>query len=83
VNGYASYFPEDYDLTRERLNALPSNAALAELRRLGVDYVIVHPDDYAEDGKDGEAVVKAADNNPSLKRITGGDGGAILYRVER
>jgi len=81
VNGYASYFPEDYDLTRERLNALPSEEALAELRRLGVDYVVVHPQDYEADGRDGAAVVEAADSEPSLERVAGGDDGAALYRV--
>jgi hypothetical protein len=82
VNGYASYFPEDYDLTRDRLNTLPSDEALAELRRLGVDYVVVHPEDYAEDGRDGNAVVEAADDEPALERVAGGDGGPVLYRVK-
>jgi hypothetical protein len=81
VNGYASYFPEDYDLTRERLNALPEGGSIGELRRLGVDYVIVHPKEYDLDGKDGEAVLEAAGNEPSLERVAG-DEEAVLYRVD-
>lgn len=80
VNGYASYFPEGYDETRDALNDLPAPESLAKLRQLDVDYVIVHPGEYEEDGLDGEAVLRAAEREPSLVRVAG-DGEAILFRV--
>ncbi len=81
VNGYASYFPEGYPKTRDTLNTLPSPKSLAELRRLDVEYVVVHPDQYGVDGMDGEAVLNAVRDEPSLERIAG-DGETILYRVK-
>ena len=86
VNGYASYFPEGYGERREALNDLPAPEGLAVLRNLGVDYVIVHPGEYAEDNEDGAAVLRAVEDEPSLQRVTGeseaGDGEAVLFRVE-
>lgn len=81
VNGYASYFPEGYSETRDTLNTLPSPESLAELRRLDVEYVVVHPDQYEVDGMDGEAVLNAVRDESSLERVAG-DGEAILYRVK-
>lgn len=80
VNGYASYFPEGYEETREALDTLPSEESLAEIERLGVDYVVVHPLEYDDEGEDGEAVVSSAENEPSLERVAG-DEDAVLYRV--
>ena len=80
INGYASYFPEGYGAKREALNDLPASEGLAVLRDFGVDYVIVHPDEYAEDGKDGAAVLRAVEKEPSLERVAGGKD-AILFRV--
>lgn len=81
VNGYASYFPEGYDETRDALDSLPSPESLAEIERLGIDYVIVHPREYDDEGENGEAVVEAASEEPSLQRVAG-DEDAVLYRVE-
>ncbi len=80
VNGYASYFPEGYYKTRDALNTIPDPEALAELRRLDADYVIVHPERYEEDGLDGQAVLREVENEPSLERVAG-DGEAVLFRV--
>lgn len=80
VNGYASYFPEGYGETRDALNGLPSTEGLAELQRLGMDYVIVHPEQYTEDGTNGRAILRALKREPSLERIAG-EGEAILFRV--
>ncbi len=80
VNGYASYFPEDYFETRDALNALPNPESLAKLRELNVDYVIVHPEEYEEDGLGGEEILRAAGKEPSLTRVSG-DGEAVLFRV--
>ncbi len=80
VNGYASYFPEGYFETRDALNALPNPESLAKLRELNVDYIIVHPEEYEEDGLDGEEILRAAGREPSLTRVSG-DGEAVLFRV--
>lgn len=80
VNGYASYFPEGYTGTAETLNSLPGRKSITELRRLGADYVIVHPELYEMDGEDGGKILHAADNEPSLKRVAAGEG-TVLYRV--
>lgn len=81
VNGYASYFPEGYGETRDALNTVPSSESLAEMQRLGVDFVVVHPTEYDDEGMDGEAVKVAADREPALRRVAGDDE-AVLYRVE-
>ena len=80
VNGYASYFPKGYYETRDALNKLPSTESLAELRRLDVDYVVIHPGEYEEDGMDGEAVLQAAGREPLLTRVAG-DEESVLFRV--
>ncbi len=81
VNGFASYMPEEYWQRRNILNSFPAPRSLAEMRLLGVDYVVVHPGEYAEDGMDGREVVRRAERVPSLERVAGGDGGAVLYRL--
>ena len=80
VNGYASYFPEDYYETRDALNTMPDPESLAKLEQLDVDYIIVHPGEYDEDGLDGKAILRAAEREPSLVRVAG-DEEAILFRV--
>jgi len=42
-NGYSSYYPPSYYSHSRVLMDLPSPAALALLRRLGVRFVVVHP----------------------------------------
>ncbi len=80
VNGYASYFPEGYYETRDALNTLPSPESLAKLKELDVDYVIVHPEEYEEDGMNGEAILRAAERESSLVRVAGNED-SILFRV--
>lgn len=82
VNGFATYMPEGYWQRAAVLNTFPGPESLAELRRLGADYVVVHPDDYAQDGADPEAVVRAAEREPALERVAG-DGRTILYELDR
>lgn len=81
VNGFASYMPEGYHQRRDILNSFPAPQSLVEMRILGVDYVVVHPKEYAEDGVDGREVVRRAEREPSLERVAGEDGGAVLYRL--
>lgn len=42
VNGYSGYAPAGYDQSVDRLNTFPSSEAVRELRRLGVDHVVLH-----------------------------------------
>lgn len=79
VNGYASYFPNGYTETRDALNTLPSGAGVAEMERLGGDYVVVHPGLFDDEGMDGERVVEAFEASDSFER-TAGDGESVLYR---
>ena len=81
VNGFASYMPQEYWERRNILNSFPGPESLAEMRSLGVDYVVAHPGEYAEDGVDGREVVRRAEREPSLERVAGGDGKAVLYRL--
>ncbi len=78
VNGFASYMPKEYWERRNILNSFPAPNSLAEMSRLGVDYVVVHPGEYAEDGRE---VVRRAQREPSLKRVAGADEEAVLYRL--
>ncbi len=64
MNGFASYMPKEYWERRNILNSFPAPNSLAEMRRLGVDYVVVHPGEYAEDGVDGREVVRRRSENP-------------------
>ncbi len=43
INGYSGYFPASFWERAARLERFPSDDTLAELRALGVRYVIVHP----------------------------------------
>jgi hypothetical protein len=49
--------------------------------RLGVDFIIVHPDLYEDEGEDGDAIVDAVESEESLRRVAGNEE-AVLYRVE-
>jgi hypothetical protein len=42
VNGYSGYTPPDYRETRARLREFPDEAAIARLRELGAQYIVVH-----------------------------------------
>lgn len=51
VNGYSGAFPPDFAFSLERMKQFPSDDALAYLRGLGVEYVVIHqrfygPTDY-------------------------------------
>ncbi len=81
VNGFATYMPEGYAERRNVLNSFPAPRSLAEMRRLGVDYVVAHPREYAEDGVDGREVMRRAEREPTLERVAGGDEEAVLYRI--
>jgi hypothetical protein len=47
VNGYSGYFPPEYVQTAVRTEHFPDDRSFAQLRHLGVRYVVVHRDFYA------------------------------------
>lgn len=49
VNGYSSLVPPRHEKLYAELHEFPTEAGLAELERLGVNYVIVHTDMYQPD----------------------------------
>lgn len=79
VNGYASYFPDGYEETRDALDSLPSEEGLSEMERLGVDYVVVHPPLFDDEGVDGDEILAAYENSDYFERVAG-DEESVLYR---
>lgn len=79
VNGYASYFPEDYVERGEALSKFSTPQGEAMLEELSVDYLILHPQDYRDDDKDPQEMLEKAGSSPYLERVTGGERG-VLYR---
>lgn len=80
VNGYASYFPDGYEETRAALDTFPEEESLRQMREVGAEYMVLHPQQFDDDGEDGAARVAAADANPDLERLAG-DEEAVLYRL--
>jgi hypothetical protein len=81
VNGYASYFPENYSERGKALSKFSTPQGEDVLKRLSVDYLILHPEDYREDGKNPQEMLEEADSAPYLERVTGDESG-VLFRVE-
>jgi hypothetical protein len=49
LNGYSGMYPASYLNSLARLRSFPQRTAIAELRRVGVRYVIVHGSSYPSD----------------------------------
>jgi hypothetical protein len=49
VNGYSGYAPPDYRVTRDCMRTFPDDRAIARLRELGTEYVLVHQAYYSEE----------------------------------
>jgi hypothetical protein len=49
VNGYSGYYPPQYVETVVRTEHFPDDRSFAQLRHLGVRYIIVHRDFYPPD----------------------------------
>jgi hypothetical protein len=75
-NGYAGYLPTSYLENSRALRSLPDARALALLRRLGVRYVVVHPDVRSTPW----AALRSADAAAPL-RLVGRYGSDLLYQV--
>jgi hypothetical protein len=49
VNGYSGYFPPEYSQTVARMDNFPDDRSIAQLRNIGVRYIILHPHRFARD----------------------------------
>jgi hypothetical protein len=49
VNGYSGYFPPEYSQTVVRMENFPDDRSIAQLRNIGVRYIILHPHRFARD----------------------------------
>lgn len=48
VNGYSGFFPPGYEQMTEEMSPFPSQETLEALRRIKVNYVVLHRDQYEE-----------------------------------
>ena len=46
VNGYSGYYPREYSQTVIRMENFPDDRSIAQLRNIGVRYLIFHPHRY-------------------------------------
>jgi hypothetical protein len=56
VMGYSSIRPLVHEQLFEELNRFPDAASVQRLQDLGVDYVVVHTEDYAYENKDWQQI---------------------------
>lgn len=82
INGYSSFFPSSYRHYSKILPSFPSEDAIGELQRIGVTYVIVHPDRYHDPVK-AEAVLSTLARRPEFTQIAAGPDGTVLYRLQQ
>ncbi|HWP45626.1 MAG TPA: PA14 domain-containing protein [Candidatus Limnocylindrales bacterium] len=80
VNGYSSFFPSSYRRYSKILPDFPSEAAIEELQRIGVTYVVVHPTRYYDPSK-AEAVLATLAHRPEFIQVATGSDGTVLYRL--
>jgi hypothetical protein len=72
VNGYSGYFPESF-LDRVRaMRSFPDDVAMAQLRRDGVRYVVVHMEDYSDQEQAHIRAVMTRYGMPVLARFAAG-----------
>jgi len=64
VNGYSGYYPREYAETVIRMETFPDDRSIAQLRNIGVRYVIFHPHLY--EGDEYASLVKRMAERPEL-----------------
>jgi hypothetical protein len=83
VNGNSGFYPPTYLALLERARRFPDDRSLDELRRLGVEYVLVHGQFYetpADFGRVVEALEQRRDVDPVA--TSSDDGGVVrVYRL--
>lgn len=65
VNGYSGYYPPEYSQTVGRMENFPDDRSIAQLRNIGVRYLILHPHLYAGDSY--ASLVKRMAERPELR----------------
>ena len=83
VNGYSGNYPPSYLARLDRLRDFPDDRAIAQLRRDGVTYVIVHGSSYPGPAL-GElrARIAAGGSLIELGSFDDVEGPAVLYRLQ-
>ena len=82
VNGYSGFKPPSYDELLKAIEGFPDGASLAELRRRGVNHVIVHEAYFPRGAYD--TMVSRLDRCPDFERVTAlrwRDRESRLYRL--
>ncbi|HET7219394.1 MAG TPA: hypothetical protein VFJ02_15155, partial [Vicinamibacterales bacterium] len=68
VNGYSGFKPPSYDELLKVIATFPDESSVGELRRRGVNHVIVHQAYYRP--ADYDALVSRLDQCPDFQRVT-------------
>lgn len=79
VNGYSGFFPPDYESLKERMLQFPSKETLDELKHLGVNYVVFHPNQYPAQG--WEEILRRLDRYTSDLELVKELDSARVYRI--
>jgi hypothetical protein len=83
VNGYSAYAPPTYMRTLRVLRDFPDAESVGRLRRLGVKYVVVHPELFG--GRDYPRIAAALADSGDLElaaRFTNAPIEALVYRLK-
>ena len=67
VNGGSGFYPSWYDPLADRMRHFPTDETMAELKRHGAQYLVVHEYFYAPD--DYQRVIEALDSRPDVKGV--------------
>jgi hypothetical protein len=84
VNGYSGYYPPEYSQTVNRMENFPDDRSIAHLRNIGVRYLIVHPERYADDSY--ATLIERMAERPELRpygTFPAGEGNAELFVLEK
>ena len=83
VNGYSGNFPASYARLTASMREFPSHEAIEHLKRLGVQYVVLHGEFMQPESYDRVIAALDADDRLALVReFTGQPRPSRLYRVE-
>ena len=84
LNGNSGFYPPAYGLLLERARHFPDDQAIAELRRLGAEYLLVHGQHFPTPTAFATALL-ALESRPDVTPVTASedDGGVVrVYRLE-
>jgi hypothetical protein len=79
VNGYSGFLPDSYLQRRVELALFPADEAIGALRRLGVEHVVVHREEFSNRWPDALQRLDAA---PALRPVAVA-GDIAIYRIQR